>query len=444
MKTINYRNLSIIIIFSLLAVALLIPSTVLARGSSVKDTVNQGDVLDQNTVLYGSSVVMDGVVNGDLVAVGTDVKINGEVNGDLVVAGKNVLLNGPVTGNVYVSAVFLVVGPQASVERDVFFFGNSIATQAGSTINRDLNAIGLESELTGNVNRRVNALVGPVLLVQKVYDFLVSKGWWPKSLQIGPRSFRNEFEQQTRIGLAFGLASVHDAASISLPVRHNSIALAPASSQSLHPVSAIDVTRVRTWATSLLKTLVTLLILGLLIAWLVPRQLDLAETQARLKPWRALLTGLLVIVLGWLVAILVFIVVIALAVFFYWLTLPALGFFIGAFGVITIGLGLSLFWLSIAYLSKIVVAYLIGSLIFKRFIPSFAQNRLWPLVVGIILYSLLASIPYLGWLIAILSTLIGLGALWMLTSRRQLPEPERVEQPAPEESSQEISTVPQG
>ena len=110
----------------------------------------------------------------------------------MAVIGKNVVLNAPISGNIYISALFLVVGPQANIGQDVYFFGNSINTQAGSTISRDLNVIGLESELTGAVNRRVNALVGPVTLVQKIYDFLVSKGWWPKSLQINPSSFQDE------------------------------------------------------------------------------------------------------------------------------------------------------------------------------------------------------------------------------------------------------------
>ena len=131
-------------------------------------------------ILNGTSVVMDGVINGDLLAIGNDININGEVNGDLAVIGKNVTLNGPVSGNIYISALFLVVGSQASVGQDVYFIGNSINTHAGSTINRDLNVIGLESELSGTVNRRVNALVGPVVLVQKIYEFMLSKGWLPK------------------------------------------------------------------------------------------------------------------------------------------------------------------------------------------------------------------------------------------------------------------------
>jgi hypothetical protein len=423
MKTIQNRKLKLFMICSLLVVILMFPTTALAQGSNIKDTINQGEVVDQNTVLYGPSVVMDGTVNGDLVAIGNDVKINGTVNGDLAVIGKNVFLNGPVTGSVYISALFLVVGPQASVERDVYFFGNSIQTQAGSTIKRDLNAIGLESELAGNVDRKVNTLIGPVTLVTKVYNFLVSKGWWPKSLQIGPRSFQDRFGNPAA-GIAFGLSSMQNLLRLSGVPAPGTLQNSTAAVQSTQHAYAIDTARLQTWFVSLLRTLISLLLLGLLLVWLVPAHLGLAREQARIKPWRALLYGLLVFVFGWLVALLATILFLALAFFFYWVSLPTLGFFTGAFGLMAVGIALSLFWLSIAYFSKIVVAYLIGSLIFRRFIPSHAQSRVWPLVLGVVVYALLASIPYLGWLIAIIATLVGLGAIWMLATSRRLPEPQ--------------------
>ena len=57
----------------------------------------------------------------------------------------------------------------------------------------------------------------------------------------------------------------------------------------------------------------------------------MASEQTRLKPWRALLTGLLVFFLGWIVAVLILVLVLALAFFFYWVSLPNLGFFTGAY-----------------------------------------------------------------------------------------------------------------
>lgn len=443
MKTMTRWKLISLTLCLIIIATLIFPATALARSNNVKDTVNEGEVIDQNVVLYGTTVKMAGVINGDLVAIGTDVNINGAVNGDVAVIGKNVILNGPVSGNIYISALFLVMGPQASIAQDVYFFGNSITTQAGSAITRDLNVIGLESELAGVVNRRVNALVGPVTLVQKIYDFLVSKGWWPKSLQIKPSSFQDG-SQQTAPVIAFGLTSIRNHALAPASYADGSTVNAVAASQSSAQANAIDVQRVQAWGVSLLRNLVALLILGLLIVWLAPMQLSMASEQTRIRPWRSLLAGLLVFVLGWIAALLIFLLVLALALFFYWVSLPTLGFFTGAIGLMMLGLALSIFWLSIAYFSKIVIAFLVGSLIFKRFIPKYAQTRIWPFLTGVVIYALLASIPYLGWLIAVIATLFGLGAIWMVSFSRKHPAAQSDVQLETSAESPDLSVSPEG
>ncbi len=444
MKTM--KNWKIMLLtFSLLIIAsFLFPTVASAQSVSVGNTVGQGVVLDQNVILYGMTVTMDGVINGDLVAIGTDVKINGPVNGDLVVAGKNVQINGPVSGNAYISALFLVFGPQATIGMDVYFFGNSISTQSGSTIKRDLNVISLDGALSGNVDRRVNAQIGAYNLFLKVYQFLISKGWLPKSLQVLPQSFQDGNSNHPMAEMAFGLPAVRNLRAIYSPVTGGVALSSISATQVDRPANAIDAARVRAWGISLLRNLVSLLILGLLFTWLVPAQLRMTREQARTKPWRALLTGLLVFILGWLIAILALLLVLALAVFLYWVSLPTLGFFTGAFGFMAIGVALSIFYLSIVYFSKIVIAYLIGWLIFKRFIPAYAQSRVWPLVTGIIIYALLASIPYLGWLIAVIATLLGLGAIWMLTGARQLPEEQAAPQPEIASGGEDMTVSTEG
>jgi hypothetical protein len=201
---------------------------------------------------------------------------------------------------------------------------------------------------------------------------------------------------------------------------------------------------VQAWGVSLLRNLVSILILGLLVLWLAPAQLNMASEQTRIKPWRALLTGLLVFVLGWIVAILILVLILALALFFYFVSLPTLGFFTGAIGLMTLGVAVSIFWLSIAFFSKIVIAFLVGQLLFKRFIPKYAQSRIWPFLSGVIIYALLASIPYLGWLIAVLATLFGLGGIWMLSGSRKQPEAQSDAQLEPKGASQDLGVAPEG
>ncbi|MBT4309289.1 MAG: hypothetical protein HOD49_02635, partial [Anaerolineae bacterium] len=66
------------------------------------------------------------------------------------------------------------------------------------------------------------------------------------------------------------------------------------------------------------------------------------------------------------------------------------------------------------YLTKIIVSVLGGKLILARIKPELANHKVWPLVVGVILLSLIMSIPVLGWLVKLIIVLFGLGALWLL------------------------------
>jgi hypothetical protein len=69
----------------------------------------------------------------------------------------------------------------------------------------------------------------------------------------------------------------------------------------------------------------------------------------------------------------------------------------------------------------VIVAYLVGQLILERVAPRAAGQRLWSLLVGLVLYVLLASIPGLGWVIVVLVTALGLGATWLLYRERGEP-----------------------
>jgi len=48
--------------------------------------------VDDDVILNGNAVVMDGVVNGSLLASGNTVTINGTVNGDVIALGSQVTI----------------------------------------------------------------------------------------------------------------------------------------------------------------------------------------------------------------------------------------------------------------------------------------------------------------------------------------------------------------
>ncbi|MBK7175857.1 MAG: hypothetical protein IPH82_01450 [Chloroflexi bacterium] len=69
-----------------------------------------------------------------------------------------------------------------------------------------------------------------------------------------------------------------------------------------------------------------------------------------------------------------------------------------------------IFVLFVCYLSKVIVAYRFGGWFLGRFMPR-AQRRVWSLLFGLVVFVLLAAIPYAGWALSLIVTFIGLGAV---------------------------------
>ena len=75
----------------------------------------------------------------------------------------------------------------------------------------------------------------------------------------------------------------------------------------------------------------------------------------------------------------------------------------------------------VLFCSKLVAAFLIGRLILTPLSPRTADTKVWCILLGVLVYLLLAAIPYLGWLAAVSATFFGLGAIWMsVRDTRQL------------------------
>jgi hypothetical protein len=84
-----------------------------------------------------------------------------------------------------------------------------------------------------------------------------------------------------------------------------------------------------------------------------------------------------------------------------------------ALGFFSLGLVATIFVLFVLYISKVIVAYLVGYAILNRFAPNVVRYKVLSLLLGLLIYVLLVWIPYLGWVIALLVTAVGLGAAWI-------------------------------
>lgn len=119
-----------------------------------------------------------------------------------------------------------------------------------------------------------------------------------------------------------------------------------------------------------------------------------------------------------ILAIVLVMVFTLLAIFLYALTLGNLGGALIWLGILLVLGLLVLFWLAIAFLAKLVVGYLLGRLVLGLFNARAAASPVWAFLLGILLLALLLSIPYLGWIFNLLTTMFGLGALVVLLYNR--------------------------
>ncbi len=395
--------------------------------------VEEGEVIEDDLYASGNTVEVKGTIKGDLIATGNLIILDetGVVEGDLMAAGQGVVINGTVNDDVRIAGAVLSVGEKAKISSDLVAFGYSLAISPGGTIGKDLVYFGGQALLSGEITRNAKIGTGSLQLEGKIGGNVdADVGAAQQTMPFSPLSFMPAVPGMPQApSIAGGLAIGKDAliggnlsytspqeAKIPDGIVSGSTTYKPsppptAGQEVKKPTSA---EKVLAWFFRFLREMVTLFLVGLLLVYLWPKLLDEGSVSIQRNPWQSLLWGI-VAYLAMIFAILVVIVVVILVMII--LGLVTLGELAGTafgLGVVAISSLTVTFHVAFSYLSKILVSFLVGRLIFSRAAPEKTQNRLIPLVIGLLIVVLLASIPILGTIVNIVVVLFGLGALWLL------------------------------
>ena len=406
-------------------------------------TIGKDEVIDDDLIITGQNVIVDGTINGDLVVTGGTIVVNGTVNGSLLAAGQSLIINGKVGGTLYAAGASLNLGSQVVIERNLFFGGHSLSTAAGSVVKRDGSIGGYQAILNGEIQRdllagvgalELNGIVGrnaaidvaaPSATVQPEFWRSFSQADLPATIQPGLRvgadatiagklNYTSPVEQTSGI-----VAQPQGGVAYSTPVPN-------ATGDSAAAITVQPQNQVVSWLWSRLRELVTLLVIGGLALWLLPNLFQRVVDHVRATPVPATAWGFAVLILGYLAAFLAMLLLMVLIFGLGRLTLAGLAW--AAFWCGTAGLSacFAFFTLLVAYGSKVVVAYPIGRWLLQRFqgdaaVAPTGWQRTWPLLVGVLLYVLVVGIPYLGFVVSVIVTLLGLGAMW-LSMRAHTPQ----------------------
>jgi cytoskeletal protein CcmA (bactofilin family) len=371
-----------------------------------------------------------------LIVFGQTITINGTVEGDLIAAGQVVIINGTVTDDARIAGAALQLGKNAIIGSDLLVGGASLETQKGSLVKGEIvfgsgQAL-LDGDVTGDVLGGTAALElngsfgGNVeAYVDATEDTKSSPpmSMYMSNIPIALPSVQPglTIADSAKINGNLKYTSTYDLPVPSGVVSGKVTRTAPQVSTQARYVPPTSAEKVGTWALDMLRTIITLILFGLLLGWLFPTFTKTLSEKINSQPWASL---------GW--------GAIAWAAFFFGLLAIVLVMIFGGlvFGLLTLGgVSGSIIWLGIfalfgltvlfvlvtSYLTKIIVGDMMGKWILSRVNPVLAEHKVWPMVVGVTvliviieLFSFpLLPIGFFGWLINFSVILCGLGALWI-------------------------------
>ena len=430
------KAFSLLALVSLLALTFATPALAFDGREGNNITISADEVINDDLYVGADTFTLDGTIKGDLIVGGTVITINGTVDGDVWAAGQAVIINGTVMDDVHMAGGALFVGDKAQIGGDIVSAGGSLELRQGSTVGNDLVFAGGQALLAGDIQRNVLAGVGGLEL----------RGTIGGNVKAGVGDSQNGSEPlffmpnspisipTVKIGLTLdpaakieGNLQYESVKQITIPggivIGQVTHVVPQVNEKTAVTLSPTPLQKVGKWFLDLLRTVVTLLVIGLMLVWLFPNFINKATDNLQAKPLPSLGWGV-VTYAAFFFAILLIIFVMALAgIFFGVLTLGQLTGTVIWLGILALFVLVISFVLATVFGTKIVVGTLGGKLILKGINPDLAEHKFWPMLIGVTLIAILVSLPLVGWLLSLLVVFFGLGALWLLGAKKLAKKP---------------------
>jgi cytoskeletal protein CcmA (bactofilin family) len=330
-------------------------------------TIPAGQTVQGDLIASAGTVRVDGRVDGDLVASGGQVTVAGTVAGDVLAAAASTTISGQIGGDVRVASGQVRLRPPARVAEDLLVAAGQATVDRGARVGGDL--------IFGAGRMQVDgAVAGSVL---------GSTGNYARGGSVGGSERVN----------------------VQQPPEERQPTLAD---------RVVDAVR----------RYVSILVIGVLLLWLLPRMFRGAADAARGRPLVSFGVGILGFI-GVIVALvlLLFVTVLVAVV----LGLLGLGSLTGVMvfgGLLVAAVVVFLFVLAVAFAAQATVGLALGRLLLRGEGRSFL-GWLGALAVGVLVVVLVAAIPVAGGFLEALLVLLGLGALLLMArpTRRRVAEP---------------------
>ena len=341
-------------------------------GDSV--VIEEGVTVDDDLIIFAEDVSVKGTINGNLLVCAQNVSLQGAVRGSVVACAQTIECDAPIGGSVHAAGQTINVdstvgrnvtlagrrvrlGDAAEVRRDAFLAGDSM--DASGVIAGDLKAAGRIATLGGGVGQAAHLWIDKLHITNDAHiagDLVYISG---------------------------AAGTIADGARIDGQTIHR--LPKPAAKKPVKPARE----PMSSWVWRAVKW-VWILLFTVVLTALLPRQIYDAGQEIRRAPLWALLIGFLFVVVAPVVAVL--------------LLVPMLP---GA--LIIVGL-----WLAFLYVAKVVAGVFLGSWIFSLLSRREVVRPVLAALLGVIIISALALVPYVAILVRMAVVIFGVGALTLV------------------------------
>jgi cytoskeletal protein CcmA (bactofilin family) len=431
----SHRLTSAAILLAVLALSIATPAYAYDGRGGDKVIIQAGQTVSDDLYVGANEFVLDGTVNGDVVAFAQMVTVNGTITGDLITAAQTVVVNGTVDGNIRMAGSVLFVGENSKIGGDIVAAGYSLEMRKGSTVKRDAVFATGQTVLAAEVGRDVTAFAGALEIDGNVGGNVKANVGEASETRSGPPPTMFMGQSTVAVPVVRQGLSIDPAVKIAgnLDYTQNVDLTVPAG------VVAGTVTRLpqpedkseprpektasqkaADWAWGAVRSLVTLILIGLLLLWLVPIFLGAVSMELETKPLPSLGSGVLAYASFFFVVILLIFVMVLGAVIFGVLTLGGLSGSIIVLSLLALFALIVGFVLATTFLAKIVFGLTLGKWLLVKLNSPLATHRYWPMVIGVAITVVVVAlltfplIPgFLGGLLNFLVVLFGLGAVWL-------------------------------
>lgn len=441
------KAISVFTLLVLLTLTFAVPVSAFEGREGDNVVIAADEVIDDDLYVGANNFTLNGTVKGDLIVGGSVITINGIVEGDLWAAGQVVIINGVVMDDARIAGAGLQLGEGAQVDGDLLAAGASLETKPGSSVGSDLLVGAGQALLAGDVERDVMAGTSALELRGDFGRDVKAYVDQTKETANGPSP--NIYMQQsiplTLPSVAPGLtiansaniagdleySSTYDLTFPSGAVGGDVTRVEPEISEGVVRTPPTPLQRTGKWALDSLRTILTLVLFGLLLGWVTPTFMRTTSDKIKNQTWPSLGWGAIVWAAFFFALLLIVIVMIAGGIIFGVLTLGGISGTIIWLGILSMFALIVLFVLATVYVSKIVVGEAIGKWILSKVNPSLAEHRFWPMILGVILIAVviallhfpLVPLGFFGWLLNFAVVLFGLGALWLWGRERFSKQP---------------------